>query len=116
MRVSIALCTYNGAQFLQELLDSIENQTVLPDEMIISDDASSDETYALLENFKKTQTYPISIFKTENTRGVNLNHDFALRRCSGDIIFIADGCGNNIEFPLFYFVLVIIRRRVQRHF
>ncbi|MBW6521001.1 MAG: glycosyltransferase, partial [Desulfoarculaceae bacterium] len=42
--ISIALCTYNGEQFLQEQLDSIAAQSLLPDELVICDDRSSDAT------------------------------------------------------------------------
>jgi len=51
MTVSIALCTYNGARYLQEQLDSIAAQTRLPDEMVVCDDGSQDETVPILQNF-----------------------------------------------------------------
>lgn len=38
MKISIAMATYNGAQYLQEQLDSLKNQTKLPDELIVTDD------------------------------------------------------------------------------
>ena len=44
MKVSVGMTTYNSAQFLREQLDSIFRQTVLPDELVIFDDASTDDT------------------------------------------------------------------------
>lgn len=44
MRISIAMATYNGAKFLQEQLDSFLCQTRQPDELVISDDCSTDKT------------------------------------------------------------------------
>ena len=42
--ISVAMCTYNGVNYLAEQLDSIVNQTVQPDEIIICDDGSIDDT------------------------------------------------------------------------
>ncbi len=53
-KISIALCTYNGAVFLPAQLESFLNQTRPPDELVIGDDCSIDETVALIEDFTKT--------------------------------------------------------------
>ena len=90
MRISIALCTYNGRRHVEELLQSIAIQSVQPDEMFISDDASSDGTVALLEYFAKSQSFPVHINKSGLTRGVNKNYEYTLGKCTGDLIFIAD--------------------------
>ncbi len=90
MRVSVALCTYNGAAHVKELLQSIARQSILPDEMVISDDASTDGTVEILEQFGRDQSFPVRIYKSKNTRGVNRNYEFAICQCMGDLIFIAD--------------------------
>ena len=46
MKISVALCTYNGEKFLQEQLESIALQTLLPDELVVCDDRSSDSLVA----------------------------------------------------------------------
>jgi glycosyltransferase involved in cell wall biosynthesis len=51
MNLSIALCTYNGAVYLKEQLESIAAQTRPPDELVISDDQSTDDTLRLIEEF-----------------------------------------------------------------
>ena len=55
MRISVAMCTYNGADFLPAQLASIVEQTRPPDEIIVCDDASTDETRALLQSFVAAQ-------------------------------------------------------------
>ncbi len=49
--VSIALCTCNGAAYLRPLLDSLLTQTHTPLEIVVVDDASTDETPALLATY-----------------------------------------------------------------
>ena len=44
--ISIALCTYNGEQYIKEQLESIIHQTLPPDEIVICDDCSKDHTEA----------------------------------------------------------------------
>src|ERR1017187_5313662 len=47
LNVSVAMCTYNGARFLNDQLESIASQSRLPDELILCDDCSSDDTVAI---------------------------------------------------------------------
>src|SRR5690606_2018916 len=51
LRVSIVLCTYNGAVHLQPQLDSLLAQTRLPDEIVIGDDGSTDASVDMLQAF-----------------------------------------------------------------
>ncbi|MEJ1230391.1 MAG: glycosyltransferase [Galbitalea sp.] len=44
LSVSVALCTYNSARFIEEQVESILNQTLLPAEVVVSDDGSTDDT------------------------------------------------------------------------
>ena len=47
MTSSVAIATYNGEKFIAEQLNSIINQTVKPNQIVISDDNSSDNTIAI---------------------------------------------------------------------
>src|ERR1700728_346533 len=47
-RISVAMCTYNGERFLAAQLESIVQQTRLPDELVVCDDASTDQTLSIV--------------------------------------------------------------------
>ena len=49
--ISVILSTYNGKRYLRELMDSLRNQTRQPDEVLVSDDASSDGTVELVRSY-----------------------------------------------------------------
>lgn len=51
MKISCIIATYNGEHFIQDQLDSILNQTVQPDEVLIRDDCSSDNTIEIIQRF-----------------------------------------------------------------
>ena len=52
MTISIVLATYNGEKYLREQIDSVLAQTLMPDEIIVSDDGSTDGTWDILEEYK----------------------------------------------------------------
>lgn len=89
-RISVALCTYNGARFLRDQLDSIVTQRLPPTELIACDDASTDGTGAILESFAASAPVPVRITRNERTIGVTPNFAQAIQLCSGDLIALAD--------------------------
>ena len=88
--LSVAMCTYNGAKYLREQLNSIVNQTRLPDEMIIYDDDSSDDTVEILNDFKKEAPFPVKIYQNSSNCGPTKNFEKAISLCVGDIIALSD--------------------------
>ncbi len=90
MTVSIALCTYNGARYLQEQLDSIAAQTLLPDEMVVCDDGSQDETVPILQNFAAHVPFPVHITVNSVNLGSTQNFAQAVSLCRHDLIFLCD--------------------------
>lgn len=88
-KISIALCTYNGENYLTEQLDSIKSQTTPADEIILCDDNSDDQTLSIANAFKN-QGLPIKIHKNNQTLGFIENFSQAIHRCTGDIIFLCD--------------------------
>lgn len=90
MRTSIALCTYNGAAFLREQLASFDSQTVLPDELVVCDDQSSDGTLRILEEHAATAPYKVNIHVNPVNLGSNQNFARAIGLCQGEIIFLSD--------------------------
>jgi len=83
-RVSVALCTYNGAPFLRAQLQSIVDQSVKPDQIVVCDDGSTDETIAIARQF------PCQIHTNTTRLGTSANFDQAIELCDGDVIFLAD--------------------------
>ena len=90
MRMSVAMCTYNGADFLPAQLASIAEQTRPPDELIICDDASTDETRALLESFARSTPIPVSLCFSDQNTGSLKNFERAIGLCTGDVIALSD--------------------------
>lgn len=90
LSLSIALASYNGKSYIREQLDSIARQTRLPDELIISDDASADSTEDIVFGFAQNAPFPVR-FQRNNVRfGSTRNFGSAIRACNGDIIFLCD--------------------------
>jgi len=90
LSLSIALTTYNGEQYIREQLDSIVRQTMLPDELVISDDASVDSTFDIIKDFERSAPFPVKLQINQKRLGSTLNFESAIRACSGDIIFLCD--------------------------
>ena len=88
--ISVALCTYNGARFLEAQLDSFLAQTRLPDEVVACDDASTDDTVAILERFKNRAPFPVTVVRGEGRLGSTKNFEKAIGLCTGDLIATSD--------------------------
>jgi glycosyltransferase involved in cell wall biosynthesis len=95
--VSVALCTRNGSRFLREQLRSICLQTYPPAEIIISDDASVDDTVdltrkVLSECMLESPSRSISSRLIVNTQALNVTRNFeqAIASCGGDLVALSD--------------------------
>lgn len=98
MKISVTIATYNGANYLEEQLESLMNQTMLPDEIIISDDNSSDSTPVIINNFKKGVSLNVKfVLNDRNNRGYTHNFINALKYVTGDLIFLSDQ--DDVWFP-----------------
>jgi len=89
-RISIALATYNGGNYIRSQLDSFASQTTLPDELIVSDDRSTDSTLEIVEEFRKTAPFSVKVFVNERNLGYTQNFSRAFQNCTGDIVFLSD--------------------------
>lgn len=84
-RVSILLCNYNDSRFLPESLGAICEQTVVPDEVIVVDDGSTDESVAVIERF--AAQYPfVRLLKNPGNQGLLPSIHRALGEASGEYI------------------------------
>lgn len=90
LRLSVAMCTYNGARYLQSQLDSIASQSLFPDELVVCDDGSSDDTLILLRQFAKQSPFPVRLHVNQSNLGSTKNFEQAIRLCTGDVIALSD--------------------------
>ncbi|MEO5602538.1 MAG: glycosyltransferase family 2 protein [Cyclobacteriaceae bacterium] len=85
--VSVCMATKNGGMFIREQLDSILPQLGEEDEIVISDDFSSDDTVDIIKSFKD---HRIRILESQVARGISSNFEASLTLSAGDYIFLAD--------------------------
>lgn len=88
MLISIALATYNGAEFLEAQLQSIYAQTYKNIEVVACDDNSTDDTQKILEVFAKS--HGLKYFINDKNIGCVKNFEKALSLCRGEYIALAD--------------------------
>jgi glycosyltransferase involved in cell wall biosynthesis len=87
--ISIALCTYNGEKYLSEQLDTLVNQSYSHLEIVIVDDCSTDETWAILQDYAAADQ-KIRLYRNERNLGYQKNFERALGLCRGEYILISD--------------------------
>jgi len=85
--ISVCMATYNGEKYIYEQTRSILDQLAAGDELIVSDDGSTDNTISVLESFKDNR---IKIFRNKGNKGPVGNFQNALENTKGDYIFLAD--------------------------
>ncbi len=90
IRVSVAMGTFNGAKHLPAQLDSMLRQKRVPDELVVSDDGSTDATLAILEAFRSTAPFDVHILRSEGRLGENRNIEPAISACRGDFVTLSD--------------------------
>ncbi|WP_163323677.1 glycosyltransferase family 2 protein [Draconibacterium mangrovi] len=87
MVISVCIPTYNGGRYIKQQLDSILNQSRAIDEIIISDDSSTDQTVEIIRSYNNPK---IRLFEKQRFANPIFNLEFALKQAKGDYIFLAD--------------------------
>lgn len=85
--ISVCIATYNGEKFIRQQLCSILGQIGADDEIIISDDGSSDKTLNVIKSLCDKR---ISIIEGPKKKSPVQNFENALKKAKGDYIFLAD--------------------------
>jgi hypothetical protein len=88
--LSVVLCTYNGERWLPALLRSIAAQTRQPDELVVHDDASTDRTTELVDEFAATVEFPVHLRVHDERMGSTANFASAISRSRGRVVALAD--------------------------
>jgi glycosyltransferase involved in cell wall biosynthesis len=86
-KVSVCIATYNGEKFIKEQLDSILSQLEATDEVIISDDSSTDKTIEIIKSYQDKR---IQLYENQTFKSPIFNFENALKLSQGEYIFLAD--------------------------
>jgi glycosyltransferase involved in cell wall biosynthesis len=99
LQISVCLISYNGEKYIKKQMESILNQTHFVDEIIISDNGSTDKTIEIVKSFKADRiNFFNNIDKDKDSRKrIIQNVEFALNQAQGNFIFLADQ--DDIWFP-----------------
>lgn len=84
--ISVAMATYNGEKYIKEQIDSILKQLTVNDELIISDDGSTDTTLKIINSYNDSRIKVVNGPKI----GVKQNFANAIKNCTGKYIFLSD--------------------------
>ena len=95
--VSVCMATYNGERYIRQQIDSILSQLELSDELIISDDGSTDSTLEIIKSYHDIR---IKVFHHQQSAShnksyqtninVTANFENALRHSKGEYVFLSD--------------------------
>lgn len=86
-RITVCMPTYNGEKYIRRQLETILSQLGQEDEVVVSDDSSSDSTLAIVESFNDKR---IRIFRDNKYHSAKNNMENALKQARGMYIFLAD--------------------------
>lgn len=96
LTVSVALCTHNGERFIAEQVRSILSQSRPPVELVLSDDASTDETVAIAisiveeHNRAADSAVRLVVLRNQPALGIAGNFEQAITACTSDLIALSD--------------------------
>ncbi|MFC6522047.1 glycosyltransferase family 2 protein [Undibacterium arcticum] len=86
----VAMCTYNGIQYLAQQLTSLLMQNRMPDQVTIFDDCSDDGTWEYLQTWVAGVSIPVALHRNVTRQGVVKNFESATRTLNTDVIFLCD--------------------------
>ena len=89
-KISIAMATFNGERFIRQQLDGFARQTLLPSELVICDDGSTDSTISIINKFVLSAPFPVVIVHNSARLGYTANFLQAARMCQGELIAFSD--------------------------
>jgi hypothetical protein len=86
-KISVCVATYNGEKYIKEQIGSILSQLKFDDELIISDDHSTDNTLEVISQMRDPR---IKVYLNHKEKGYTSNFEHALSKATGEVIFLAD--------------------------
>lgn len=85
--ISVCIATYNGEKYIREQLDSIIPQLNSDDEIIVSDDSSTDNTLSIINSYNDNR---IIVLPSNQFHSPIFNFENAIKNAKGDYIFLSD--------------------------
>lgn len=92
-RTSLVLCAHNGVEWVAAQVENVLAQTACPFEVLLSDDASTDDTWSVLQALarqSRKRSVAFSLHRNLINMGYVAHFSAALERASGDVIFLCD--------------------------
>ena len=88
--ISVYITSYNKSNFIAEAIESVLSQTLRPNEIIIIDDSSTDNSREIIDGYKSRYPEIITILLNDKNLGITASRNIALKKCSGDFITFLD--------------------------
>jgi glycosyltransferase involved in cell wall biosynthesis len=88
--ISIAMCTYNGSKFVLQQMESFAAQSLLPAELVVCDDVSTDETVEVVREFARRAPFEVRIEVNQANLGYSKNFAKAIGLTSGEWVLCSD--------------------------
>lgn len=114
MTTSVAVCTYNGEKYIEEQLNSIIQQSIKPNQIVISDDNSSDNTVEIAKEILEKSGINYIINVNKPNLGITENFDKAFSLCTGDIIFPSDQ--DNVWFENYIQEFLLAFQKIRKQY
>jgi len=90
-KISVFITSYNQKKYLIEAIESVLNQSLLPFEIIIVDDCSSDGSRNIIEEYANKYRGLIRAFYNKQNLGIPQTKSFGFRQVRGDLVTLLDG-------------------------
>lgn len=88
--LSVVITCYNGWKYMNNCLEYFEKQTVSPDELVIVDDCSTDESYQELKRYAETSKIPVKLLRNEVNRGPGYSRRIGVEHSQGEYVAFCD--------------------------
>lgn len=90
IKISVAMATFNGQDYIKDQLNSIIFQDEKVDEIIIVDDCSSDDTVKISKEILKNSEIDYKLIINSENKGVFYTFYQAIKYCTGELVFLSD--------------------------
>ena len=95
--VSVVIPCFNSAKTIERALRSVEHQTTKPHEVLVVDDASSDDTVSVIEQYARSSSLNIRVIKQSANGGPSVTRNAAWNVATGEFIAFLDADGVILE-------------------